>query len=79
MDPKDATPDRIVFLRARIASDVQTDYGVAAVLLEPVDHRGRPIPDAWTHWTEVAHLVTLEDARKALERRARRCDASPSD
>jgi hypothetical protein len=76
MDPKEAKPDRIVFLRARIGSEIANDFGVPMVLLEPVDHRGRPIEGAWTHWVEVSHLVTLEDARAALQRRANRCAGS---
>jgi len=77
MNREDAKPDRIVFLRARVASDVSDDFGTPMVLLEPVDKCGVPIDGAWTHWVEIKHLVTLEDARSALARRARRCDESP--
>lgn len=76
MKRDDVKPDRIVFLRARIASDVSDDFGVPMVLLEPVDKAGAVVDGAWTHWVEIRHLVPLEEARAALERRARRCDAS---
>jgi hypothetical protein len=76
MNPHEAEVDRVVYLRARIASAVETDLGDPMVLIEPVDGQGRAIEGAWTHWVQVKHLVSLEQARAALQRRARKCEAS---
>lgn len=66
-------PDTIVYLRARIASVPEDFAGRRCVTVEPVTKGGRPIADAWPFTVPVDWLVTLEEARNAMQRRGAAC------